>query len=131
MAEQSASTATAEVAYPDTMEAAATLIVVESDRDWFGDPRLGTVAVYLDHVRVGRLRPKDRLELRCAAGGHVLRIRQWWYRSKPVQVTVSDGRTITLTADIPRDGNLIRRMAIFLFTPNQALSLKEGSDRTF
>ena len=119
---------TAEGAYPGMMEAATARIVVESDRDWFGDPRLGTFAVYLDHVRAGRLRPKDRLELRCAAGGHVLRIRQWWYRSKPVQVTVSEGRTITLTADIPRDGNLIRRMAIFLFTPSQVLSLKEASE---
>jgi hypothetical protein len=110
------------------MEALTGRIVVESDRDWFGDPRFGTFAVYLDHARAGRLRPRDRLELRCAVGGHVLRIRQWWYRSKPVQITVSEGRTITLTADILRDGNLMRRMAIFLMTPSQALSLKEASE---
>ena len=110
------------------MEAATARIVVESDRDTFGDPRLASFAVYLDHARAGRLRPKDRLELRCTAGDHVLRIRQWWYRSKPVQVTVSEGRTITIAADIRRDGSLIRRMAIFLFTPSQALSLREASE---
>ncbi len=128
MVEMSASTASAEVAYPHTMEAPTGRIVVERNRDWFGDPRFGTFAVYLDHARAGRLRPKDRLGRRCAAGGHVLRIRQWWYRSKPVQVTVSEARTVTLTADILRDGNLMRRMAILLLTPSEALSLKEASE---
>ena len=120
---------TADVAYPDLMEAATGRIVIESDRDWFGDPRLGTFAVYLDHVSAGRLRPRDRIELPCSSGSHVVRIRQWWFRSNLIQVHVSDGRTITLTADIPRDSNLIRRMAIFLFTPSKALCLNEASRR--
>ena len=111
------------------MRAATGRIVIESDRHWFGDPRFGTFAVYLDHTRAGRLRPKDRLDIPCGAGSHVLRIRQWWYRSKLVQVTVSEGRTITLTADIPREGSLVRRVALFLFTPGQALSLKEAPER--
>lgn len=117
-----------EVAYLDVVDAVTGRIVVESDRNWFGDPRIGTFAVYLDHARAGRLRPKDRLELRCAAGDHVLRIRQWWYRSKPVLVNVSDGRTITLTADIRRDSRLVHRIAIFILTPGHALSLSGASE---
>ena len=119
---------TAEVAYPELKEAATGRIVIESNHYWFGDPRLGTFAVYLDHTRAGRLRHKDRLELPCAAGNHVVRIQQWWYRSNRIQVAVSEGQSITLTADIPRDANLMRRMALFLFTPSTALCLKDARE---
>jgi|ERR1022692_3355702 hypothetical protein len=107
------------------MENATVHIVIESNRPWFGDQRLGTFTVYLDRVKVGRLRPKGRLELGCSAGSHVLRIGQWWYRSKPIQVTASDDRTVNLTADAVRHGSLLRRMAVFLLAPGEALSLKE------
>ena len=84
--------------------------------------------MYLDHTRAGRLRHKGRPELPCAAGNHVVRIRQWWYRSNRIQVAVSEGQSITLTADIPRDANLMRRMALFLSTPSKALCLKDARE---
>jgi hypothetical protein len=100
-------------------------IVIESHRQWFGDQRLGTFTASLDGSRVGKVPPEGRVDLLCEPGHHVVRIRQWWYRSKPMQVDVPAGHVVTLNADIPRSGNLVARMVTFIFTPWRALSLSE------
>jgi hypothetical protein len=100
-------------------------IVIESHRKWFGDQRLGTFVVSLDGTSAGKLPPEGRVELRCASGVHVVRIRQWWYRSKPTEVQISIGQTVSLRADIPRTGSVLNRMTTFIATPWRALSLTE------
>jgi hypothetical protein len=98
-------------------------ILVESHRQWFGDQRLGTFRVSLDGVPAGKLLPEGSVDLACDPGVHIVRIRQWWYRSRPARVDVSAGETVALNADIPRDRNLVARLAVFMFTPFSALSL--------
>lgn len=100
-------------------------VVVESPRKWFGDQRLGTFTVSLDHTKVGKLPPKGRLELLCPAGSHVVRIRQWWFRSRPLQIIASEERPVVLIADAVRGGNLFARMGVFGFSPGRALTLVE------
>jgi hypothetical protein len=103
-------------------------IVVESHRKWFGDQRLGTFRVALDGVPAGSLPPEGAVDLACDPGTHIVRIRQWWYRSQPTQVHVSAGETVVLDADIPRDGSPVVRFVVFMFTPWRALSLTETAN---
>lgn len=102
-------------------------IVVESQRRWFGDQRLGTFSVFLDQARVGKLPPIGRLDLSCAPGTHVLRIRQWWYRSPPIRVDALEGGSVLLTADIAHRGHFLIGMKTFIFAPWRALSLTDTS----
>jgi hypothetical protein len=100
-------------------------IVVSSHRHWFGDQRLSSWSVTLDGKVVGKLLPEGNVNLRCEAGAHVVRIRQWWYRSRPTEVHVTDGQTVNLVADIPREGSIVGRMFFFIVAPGRALSLTE------
>lgn len=98
-------------------------IVVESRRRWFGDERLGTFTISLDHAKAGKVPPTGRLDLPCTPGPHVLRVRQWWYRSAPLRIHALEGGSVFLTADIAHRGHVFRRMTTFCFTPWRALSL--------
>ena|ERR1039457_458997 len=102
-------------------------IVVESHRRWFGDQRLGTFTVSLDNARVGKLPPTGRLELQCAPGTHVLRLRQWWYRSPPTHVSAPEGSSVFLTADVAHRGHLVRALNTLVFAPWRALSVTANS----
>ena len=108
-------------------EAGPSRIVVEPQRRWFGDQRLGTFSVFLDQARVGKLPPIGRLDLSCAPGTHVLRIRQWWYRSPPIRVDALEGGSVLLTADIAHRGHFLIGMKTFIFAPWRALSLTDTS----
>ena len=102
-------------------------LAIESSRDWFGDQRLGTFTVSVDGKNVGKLPRVGRIDVSCEAGSHVVRIRQWWYRSPPLSVTALSGKTIFLKADRSRV-RLLRRFAIFAFTPWRALVLAKESE---
>jgi hypothetical protein len=102
-------------------------LAIESRRDWFGDQRLGTFTVSVDRRNVGKLPPVGRIDVPCEAGSHVVRIGQWWYRSPPLSVAALSGQTIFLKADRSRVP-LLRRLAIFAFTPWRALVLTEESN---
>lgn len=98
-------------------------IVIRTDREWFGDPRLGTFTASVDRRRVGKLPPEGHVEMCCVPGSHVVRIRQWWYRSPSVEVRVSPGESVLLMADIPRTGSAFIRFFRLLLTPSKALTL--------
>ena len=98
-------------------------IVVESHRRWFGSARLGTFTISLDHAKAGKLPPTGRLDLPCSSGPHVLRARQWWYRSAPLRIDALEGASVFITADIAYRGHVLRGMTTFCFTPWRALSL--------
>ncbi len=76
---------------------------------------------------MGKLPPVGRIDVPCEAGSHVVRIRQWWYRSAPLSVTALSGKTIYLKADRSRV-RLLQRFAIFAFTPWRALVLANESE---
>jgi hypothetical protein len=100
-------------------------IEITSHRRWFGDQRLGTWTVPLDGRVVGKLSPEGKVNLSSQPGAHVVRIRQWWYRSKPTAVQVMVGQTVSLEADIPRKGSILARMITFIVAPSRALTLTE------
>lgn len=101
-------------------------IVVENARKWFGDQRLGAFHVALDGAGAGMAFPGQQLNVECAPGTHTVRIRQWWYRSRPVTVDLSPGERCHLVADAPRGGGLLRRMATLMVRPSRSLSLNKG-----
>jgi len=109
------------------IDSASAHIVVRTHRQWFGDPRLGTFVVYLDNERAGVLPPEGRLDLQCDPGDHVVRIRQWWYRSHPIRLCLLPAQSLNLNADIVRTGGLLIRMATLILTPGRALTLDEIS----
>lgn len=94
-------------------------IEVFQDRQWAGDPRLGTFTVYVDGVRAGKVRPLDTVSFPVTGGTHSIRIRQWWYRSPTVTVAVDAGKRIRFRADAPRGRAGLR----LLFHPSASLSL--------
>jgi hypothetical protein len=103
-------------------------IVVENTRKWFGDQRLGAFHVALDGTRAGVASPGQQLDIACIPGPHTVRIRQWWYRSKPVTVDLRAGEVLRLVASTPRGGNLLIRMAILIFRPSRSLSLDKRAN---
>jgi hypothetical protein len=98
-------------------------VLVFQDRQWFGDPRLGAFIVTVDGRRVGVAPVRGRLVVRVQPGVHTLRIRQRWYRSPGIELTVAEGATVRLQADIPKHLGFAKRMARFMFKPSCALML--------
>src|SRR5437016_5981339 len=106
-------------------------IVVVNRQAWSGDQRLGAFQVAVDRQEVGVAFPLDRLRIPCAPGVHTVRLRQWWFRSPPVEVTLQGGDEVRLAADGPIGRSFLRRMAVLTFRPSQALRLiaEAGSKR--
>jgi hypothetical protein len=100
------------------------VIVVYQDRSWFGDPRLATFVMSVDGNRVGRVRLRSSVAFSVTPGQHLVRIGQWQYRSRSVVVNVKSGETVTLCADIPRDGHLIARILRGMVRPRSWLVLE-------
>ena len=97
--------------------------MVSQHRQWAGDPRLGAFVLSVDGQRVGVVPVLGRLAVTVGPDEHVVRIRQWWYRSAPVVVTVGAGATVCLKGDIPVTPSFVRRMGRFLAQPSRALTL--------
>jgi hypothetical protein len=96
---------------------------VSTDRQWFGDPRLGTFIVYLDGNRAGMVPPRGQLVLHPAPGRHVLRARQWWYLSPRLEIEVGAGTHVDVRVDVIREGTFPFRMLRMIFTPWRGLTL--------
>jgi hypothetical protein len=108
--------------------AADASIVVATTRQWYGDPRLGTFTVYLDGAKVGTVPPQGSLRIPCSSGRHRVRVRQWWYRSPPFEVTVAAGGTSQLDVDLVRDGSVLRRLLILMFAPWRGVAVSAVPD---
>jgi hypothetical protein len=98
--------------------------VVQTQRDWFGDPRLGTFTVYLDGNNAGKVAPRGRLVLSSTIGEHVVRVRQWWYLSPRLTVDLREGSPLVVEVDVSRRDSFIRRFLTFMFAPWRALSIE-------
>jgi len=108
------------------MTAPITGIVVDSNRQWYLNSRSGTFIVTLDGKRVGAVAPVDRLEVPCTPGTHVLRIRQWWFRSSATPVEVADGSRTRIEVDDPSQRPFLKSWVTGMITPWRALSLSVG-----
>jgi hypothetical protein len=98
-------------------------IVVSNTQLWSGDQRLGAFYVTLDGLRAGVAFPGDRATISCAPGRHVVRIRQWWFKSDPVTVEVGPAQELHFVASGPRGGNAAARMITLLVRPSRSLKL--------
>ena len=103
-------------------DAQATITVFQ-DRSWFGDRRLGAFVLTVDGKRAGVVRVQGSLTVDVQPGQHVLRVRQWWYRSRAVRVDVQAAETVRLKAGVDRSVGFLRRWVRFMFKPSTALSL--------
>jgi hypothetical protein len=103
-------------------------IVVATNRSWYLDPRSGAFTVYLDGKKAGHVFPRGRLVLSCGSGKHLVRIRQGWYFSPPVEVDVAQAASLLLNADVTHRGSVARRVLTLMFAPWRGLSLEVVSE---
>jgi hypothetical protein len=109
--------------FRDMEKSATGEIVFFQDRKWFGDRRLAAFFLTIDGRRIGKVPYRSQLAVSVAPGEHLVRVRQWWYRSPRTCVEVPPGATITLQADISR-APMRRRFLTFLFRPSSALKIE-------
>lgn len=109
-------------------EVASTLVIFQ-DRQWAGDPRLGSFTVNidgesgLDGQTVGKVTVRGELALRVPPGCHGVRVRQLWYSSPWLDVDIPPGQTVRLRADVDKTGGAVRRVARALVRPCRYLAL--------
>src|SRR5581483_5101856 len=101
-------------------------IEVYQDRAWFGDPKLAVFNVYLDKKRIGKVPLQSSVRLSVAPGQHRLRIRQWYYGSRPIAVTIEPGETKTFRADVPNKEG-VRGIGRMAFKPTRCLVVQPES----
>jgi hypothetical protein len=98
-------------------------IAIFQDMPWFGDPRMGAFAVYLDGKRVGTVYPQATWSSCVDPGNHRLRIRRWWYFSPALTIEVKHGSGLIYRADNNRGGGVGVTILRGMFAPWRALSL--------
>ncbi len=99
-------------------------LIFRSNRRWYGDQRLGSIAVWVDGTKLGRLAPSGTLEERMTPGSHAVRIGQWWYRSRTVAIDIQPNQSLVVDVVDPRSNNLVKQMALFIFAPRRSLVFK-------
>jgi hypothetical protein len=102
-------------------------LIVFGNSQWFGDPRLGTVVVYVDGIKRGKVSPGDSLLITCEPGRHAVRVRQWWYMSPRIDVEMRPEQQTILKGSINQTGNVISRILVTLFMPWRAMILVQSS----
>jgi len=104
-------------------------LIVAGNSHWFGDSRLGTFTVYVDGLKVGSVAPGDFLLIPCQPGHHVVRVRQWWFMSPPIDVEIRPEQQTALEGRFNQNGNLVSRMLTGLFLPWRTMTLMPSSSR--
>lgn len=104
-------------------------LLIESRRSWMGKQSTGAFIVVLDGRKAGKLLPEGSLAIELEAGEHTIKVRQWWYSSRSIEIAISAGKQETLIARSSRDEHFVRTFTRFLFLPWCALYLggKESS----
>jgi hypothetical protein len=105
-------------------DAAVGTLIVENSQDWFGNQNLGAFSVRVDETQAAVVLPRQQVTLMCHSGSHVVRVRRWWFRSRPLVLQVQAGETIQLAADVVRQGTLLTRVLTTTFRPSRALNLE-------
>jgi hypothetical protein len=100
------------------------LITVRNDYEWMGDPRAGEFVTYIDGRYAGSVILGETKEFPVNPGSHTLRVRNKWFMSRRKVVDVPAGSAVDFRADIPKDGNFLRRMS-GLWDPFHWLVLEE------
>ena len=100
-----------------------TEIRVFQDRQWAGDPRLGSFTVYVDGKTAGVVRPLSVVTVPVAPGSHTVRVRQWWYFSPRVVVEIDQGSQLRFRAEVSKDGGFLRSLFRTVFVPWRAANL--------
>jgi hypothetical protein len=77
------------------------VIVVKNDQQWAGDPRLGAMSIYVDGRKAGQALPRAEAKVTVSVGDHSVSVRQWWFRSEPVNLSVGSGEVATVSAQRP------------------------------
>lgn len=103
-------------------------VEISQDRDWFGPPRRGAFAVYVDGSHFGTLAIKSTIRMTLPIGPHRLRIRQFYFMSPTVNINVESGQTLRLKADIPRIPLLRRFLKMLRISRALDLSILEGKE---
>jgi hypothetical protein len=103
-------------------------VEISQDRDWFGPPRRGAFAVYVDGSHFGTLATKSTIRMTLPIGPHRLRIRQFYFMSPTVNINVESGQTLRLKADIPRIPLLRRFLQMLRISRALDLSILEGKE---
>jgi hypothetical protein len=99
-------------------------IVIFQDRMWYGDPRRGSFVARVDGHSAGTIAVLGSVRVEAQPGQHSVRIRQWWYRSPQIEVTVTPGVTVYLRGDIDRSKGTLSRMVKMFFAPSSSLALE-------
>lgn len=102
------------------------VIEVTNDAFWYGDQRWGSLIVYVDGHRVGSAPPRGKTTIAVPPGTHVIRVRQWWYRSPEVTSLLEPGVMRRLAGARP-DG--FAGFTRLLLHPLQALMLTSVDNR--
>lgn len=105
-------------------------ISVRNNYTWNGpNPRAAIITIAIDHRRKGWVQIEDTEKIPVYPGVHTVRVTLFlWYRSPAVEVTVSPGSTVSMRADMPRNGSLFIRMLRGAFRPFHWLVLEEIGD---
>ncbi len=99
-------------------------LTFRSNRRWYGDQRLGSIVVWADGTKLGRLTPNETVEERMVPGSHVVRIGQWWYRSRAVAIDIRSNQSLIVDVVDPRSNKFVKQMALFLFAPRRSLTFR-------
>jgi hypothetical protein len=95
-------------------------IEIYQDRMWVGRANMAIFNVYVDKKHVGKVPLRSSITIPVRPGTHRVRVRQWYYGSRPLEVPVAAGETVRYRADVP-SGQGIRGVARMLFKPSRSL----------
>lgn len=100
------------------------VLIFRNPRQWFGNPRLGCITVWIDRAKVGRIQSPGTLETPVTPGIHMVRVGQWWFRSVSYTISVGLSECLVVECISPRDGNFFKQMLVFMFAPWRALRVR-------
>ena len=83
--------------------------------------RSGAFKLYVDGRSVGWLPPLGRRTLDMPVGSHTVRVRFRWFRSRRIDLRLSEGQHLEFTANIPRGLGSFGRL---VFRPGSAVTLE-------
>jgi len=96
---------------------------------WHLDPRMGTITIYVDGRKVGRVELDDSLEIAVAGGDeHIVRARLWYLFSPGIRVRVGNGDTKNLYVDVRRNLSPLQ-LVLMTFKPFVALYLGDSPNQ--
>jgi hypothetical protein len=93
------------------------------------DDFYGRLTVHIDGKRRGMAKYGEYARIPVYPGPHTLRVKLYgWYGSPVMKIDVAPGSILHLRGDIPRQGNLLMRMAKGMLNPFHWLVLEQVDD---